>query len=240
VQIRGYEPDSQPEDGDYSLAAIATDVLAFLDELQAERAHLIGHDWGAAIAYVAGATAPQRFSSLVTLAVPHSGRFLAETPQSARQLRLSWYMLYFQLRGLADWHLRRNDYAFIRRLWRDWSPGWQPAEETLDTVIESFRQPGVGAAALAYYRAALDIRSLPLTSAARQAAQFKVPVPTLALTGAEDGCIDSAVFQRMMYAEDFPAGLKVIQVPAAGHFLHREQPEKVNAAIVDWLQQRDQ
>ncbi len=240
VQIRGYEPRSQPKGGDYSLAAIAKDVLAFLDELQSERAHLIGHDWGAAIAYVAGAAAPERFRSLVTMAVPHSGRFLTQTPRHARQLRLSWYMLYFQLRGLADWHLRRNDYAFIRQLWRDWSPGWEPAEETLDNVIESFRQPGVGSAALAYYRAALAIRSMPLGSAAREAAQFKVPVPTLALTGAEDGCIDSHVFQRMMYAEDFPSGMKVTRISGAGHFLHREQPELVNAAIIDWLQQHDQ
>ena len=235
VQIRGYQPSSQPADGDYSLAACAGDVLAVLDQLGAERAHLVGHDWGAAIAYTAGAAAPQRFRSLVTLAVPHSGRFTSEMISHPRQMRLSWYMFYFQLRGVAEWNLQRRDFGFLRRLWRDWSPGWEFSESDLAGVIDTFREPGVVPAALAYYRAALGLRSLPVSPGARRDLQFQVPVPTLALTGADDGCIDSDVFQQMMCPEDFPAGLAVSTLPAAGHFLHRESPQAVNELIVNWL-----
>ena len=59
----------------------------------------IGHH---AKVYTAGARAPERFKSLTTLSVPHVGRFLTETVRYPRQLRLSWYMFFFQLRGLAD------------------------------------------------------------------------------------------------------------------------------------------
>lgn len=68
--LRGYEPSSQPADGDYSLEALGRDVLAWVDGLAEKKVHLIGHDWGAAVAYVAGALAPERFHSLTTIAVP--------------------------------------------------------------------------------------------------------------------------------------------------------------------------
>ena len=235
LSLRGYEPDSIPADGDYRLETIATDVLAVIDQLGEEQVHLVGHDWGAAIGYTAAAMAPQRFHSLTAMAVPHPYRFLTDILRRPKQLRLSWYMLFFQLRGVADRIVARDDYQFIHMLWRHWSPGWEPAEEELRAVIDTLRRPGVTRAALGYYRAALDPRNVPLTAAAREQAQFQVPVPTLALTGERDGCIDSAVFQAMMRDEDFPAGLEVRQIAAAGHFLHQEQPGEVNAILLDWL-----
>ena len=236
VNLRGYETTSIAPDAGYRMGELATDVVAILDQLEVERAHLIGHDWGASITYTAGALAPQRFYSLTTMAVPHAGRFANEAFTHPRQLRLSWYMFFFQLRGVAEYVVERNDFAFIRKLWRDWSPGWEIPEDELEGVIESFRQPGVKQAALGYYRAALGLRSLPVGKAAKSAAGFSVPVPTLAITGEQDGCIDSGIFQQLMYPEDFPAGLQVEQIPNAGHFPHREQPEVVNALLLKWLQ----
>ena len=71
--LRGYEPSSQPADGDYSLSSLAQDVIAWLDDLGEDRVYLVGHDWGAAISYVAAALAPERFLSIATIAVPHGG-----------------------------------------------------------------------------------------------------------------------------------------------------------------------
>ena len=73
--LRGYEPSSQPDDKDYSFGALARDVIAWLDDLNEDKVHLIGHDWGAGITYVAGALAPERFHSLTTIAVPHAAGF---------------------------------------------------------------------------------------------------------------------------------------------------------------------
>ena len=234
VAMRGYSPESQPEDGDYSADAIAGDAIGFVEQLGVSRCHLVGHDWGAAVAYTAAAAAPERFASLTTMAVPHAGRFLNEMIRHPKQLRLSWYMAFFQLRGIAERAVARDDGRLIRRLWRDWSPGWKPPEEVLRDVLDTLAAPGVTTAALAYYRAVLSLRSL--APSARAENRFEVPVPTLALTGARDGCIDTDVFQKMMVPSDFPSGLQVEQIADAGHFPHQERPDAVNRLILDWIE----
>ena len=236
LTLRGYEPGAIPADGDYTMETIATDILAVIESLDTGPVHLIGHDWGAAVAYVATSAAPERFKSLTVMAVPHAGRFAREGLRIPKQLRLSWYMGFFNIPWLSDWVVQRQDYAFIRKLWRDWSPGWQPEPGVLDSVIQTLSQPGVRSAALGYYRAALSIKAL-LVSA--EEAHYPVPVPTLALSGARDGCIASEVFEQLMVAQDFPKGLTFSRIAEAGHFLHQEQPEQVNREILDWLKLND-
>ena len=236
LTLRGYEPSSIPIDGDYTMETIATDILAVIDSLDTDPVHLVGHDWGAAVAYVAAAAAPERFKSLTVMAVPHAGRFAREGLRIPKQLRLSWYMGFFNIPWLSDWVVQRQDYAFIRKLWRDWSPGWQPKPGVLNDVIQTLSQPGVRSAALGYYRAELSVKAL-LVSA--EEAHYPVPVPTLALSGERDGCIASDVFEQLMVAEDFPKGLTFSRIAEAGHFLHQEQPEQVNREIVDWLKLND-
>lgn len=238
VAMRGYEPSSIPQDRDYSMGAVAGDIFAIMDALGAAQAHLVGHDWGAAAAYAAGAMQPQRFKSIMTMAVPHAGRFTNELFAHPKQLRLSWYMGFFQMRGLAEAAVRRRDFAFIRRLWRDWSPGWRFSDADIESVKETFRAPGVLEAALGYYRAAVTPKVL--SSRYRAANAFKVRAPVMAITGSDDGCIDTEVFGAMMRAEDFPAGLRLDRIPGAGHFPHREQPEAVNALLLDWIAAHDQ
>jgi pimeloyl-ACP methyl ester carboxylesterase len=232
LTLRGYEPGSIPGDGDYTMETIATDILAVIDSLDTGPVHLVGHDWGAAVAYVAAAAAPERFQSLTVMAVPHAGRFAREGLRIPKQLRLSWYMGFFNIPWLSDWAVSRKGYAFIRRLWGDWSPGWQPEPGVLDNVIRTLSQPGVRSAALGYYRAALSIKAL-LVSA--KEAHYLVPVPTLALSGERDGCIATDVFERLTVADDFPQGVRFHRVAGAGHFLHQERPEVVTSLILDWL-----
>ena len=73
--------------------------------------------------------------------------------------------------------------------------------------------------------------------AGKEEAHFKVPVPTLALSGERDGCIASDVFEQLTVPEDFPAGVTFRRIPDAGHFLHQERPDVVNALILDWLRE---
>jgi len=234
LTLRGYEPSSIPADGDYTMETIATDILGVIDRLDTGPVHLVGHDWGAAVACVAAAGAPERFNSLTVMAVPHAGRFAREGLRIPKQLRLSWYMGFFNIPWLSDWAVSRKEYAFIRRLWADWSPGWQPEPGVLEDVTYTLSQLGVRSAALGYYRAALSVKAL-LVSA--EEAHYPVPVPTLALSGERDGCIASDVFERLVVADDFPQGVKFRRVSGAGHFLHQEKPEVVNPLLLDWLNQ---
>ena len=102
----------------------------------------------------------------------------------------------------------------------------------LESVVDTFSQPGVCAAALAYYRAALSLKALLVS---KREAYFNVPVPTLALSGERDGCIASDVFEQLTVPEDFPAGVTFRRIPGAGHFAHQERPDVMNALILDWL-----
>ncbi len=233
--LRGYEPSSQPADGDYHIVRMAEDVAGWIDDLGAERVHLVGHDWGAVIGYAAAALVPERLASLTTLAIPYPGRLRQGIRKLPSQIRNSWYMLFFQLRGLADRAVEARDWALIEKLWRDWSPGWSPPPAELAAVKATLAEPGVKTAALAYYRAMFDVRS-PAARDTNRLLESPIRVPTLAITGALDGCMDTRLHDLAIDAEDFPAGIRVERIAGAGHFVHQEKPEELNPILLDWLQ----
>lgn len=233
--LRGYEPSSIPEDGDLSLMALADDVIAWLDELGVERAHLVGHDWGAAISYVAAGYHPERFHTLTTLAIPPLARVPAAVRKVPRQVLRSWYMTFFQIPWVSDRALKAGDWWLMRRLWRTWSPGYTQSEPDRARLIEGFDQPGVVGAALAYYRQnATPPLLLGLTSSPAME-RATISVPTLVLHGADDRCMDRRLYSHAVIGEDYPLGVKVVEVPDAGHFLHLERPDVVNAAIAEHI-----
>ena len=237
--LRGYEPATQPgpEARHYHPMRIADDVFAWAESLGA--VHLVGHDWGGIVAYLAAASRPELFRSLTVLAVPHFAamrqrRALALLPG---QLRKSWYVLFFQLRGVADRVFERKDFAFIEELWRTWSPDYRADADEMERLKRTFRQPGVRNAALGYYRAMLSPR---LEDSRRMSAliELPIPIPALAITGANDGCLDTRFFDHVPVSS-FPAGLRTERIEGAGHFVHLEKPERVNAILLDWLREND-
>jgi len=233
--LRGYEPSSQPPDNDYSFVALARDVVAWIDDLGEDKVHLVGHDWGAGIAYVAGALAPERFHSLTTIAVPHAARFADGIRKVPGQLAKSWYMMFFQLRGIAETFIERNDWSLIRKLWKDWSPGYNLSEETWADLRTTFAAPGVKTAMLGYYRHNASPRVLMGWKKTEASSLTTVPVRTLAITGADDGCIDTRLYDYVFLEEDFPSGFRVERIEQAGHFTHLEKPEEINRLLLDWL-----
>lgn len=233
VSLRGYEPSSQPADGDYHVTSLAADVIAWIDALGETTAHLVGHDWGATIAFAAAALAPSRVASLAVLAVPHPARF-AETYLTvpAQQAR-SAYILEFMAPD-AEAMILADDCAYLDTLWRKWSPGWTFLQSDIGPMQRAFQQPGVAAAALSYYRQALDVVSeAGKASQALLAGPFAVP--TLGLTGEDDGCISADVFEASMRDTDFPGSLRVERISGAGHFLHREATDQINNHLICWM-----
>lgn len=238
--MRGYEPSSQPADGDYSIETIANDVIAWMDQLGEDKAHLVGHDWGASVAFVAGALAPHRFYSITAIAVPHAARFgsigVWKVPT---QLLKSWYMNFFQLRGIAEFAVRRNNWALLKKLWNDWSPGHQIPDRYWNDLIETFSAPGVLEAMLNYYRTnATPLKLLGIVKTA-MTASAPIQVPILAITGAQDGCIDTRIFDHVMLKEDFPQGLRLERIQNVGHFAHLEAPDILNPMIIAWLTEHE-
>jgi pimeloyl-ACP methyl ester carboxylesterase len=234
--LRGYERSSQPASGDYGIEQLARDVIGWIDDLGEDRVHLVGHDWGAVIAYAAGALAPARFHSLTTIAIPHPARFtqvgIRKVP---RQLLLSWYMMFFQLRGIAERAIGRSDWALIRRLWNTWSPGLDLPEAEWAALRETFEAPGVDEAMLGYYRANASPSALLGIADSALNRLAAIPVRTLVITGVDDGCIDTRLFDHAILPADFPAGVQLRRIQRAGHWVHQEKPEEVNPLILDWI-----
>lgn len=234
VTSRGYEPSSQPADGDYSLAALSGDVIGWVDALGAGRAHLIGHDWGSSICHLAAARAPERILSLAALAVPHPGGFAAVVATDFEQLERSWYVFLFQAEALSNALVDAGDFAFLEHLWRRWSPGLTPDLAVLDVARQAFARPGVGRAALGYYRTAFAA-SHPRAAESAVLATTPIQAPVLGLCGGEDGCIAPRVFEASMPAGLFPGGRRLETWPTVGHFLHLERPGPTSKRLRRWL-----
>lgn len=232
--MRGYAPSGGADDGCYQSAALAQDGVALIDALGGGPAVVFGHDWGAVAAYGLAILAPEKVSRLITVAVPHGPAFLQALLGNYDQQRRSWYMFFFQT-AFAEAAVAAEDFAFLERLWADWSPNWKWEAEEMAALKETFRQPGVLEAALGYYRCTFNpaLQSPALAEVQQRIAMAPVEVPTLMLHGANDGCIGAELLQGMEAL--FPRGLRVEVIRGAGHFVHQEKPEEVNPILADFL-----
>jgi len=218
--MRGYAPSGVAPDGAYGLGALAGDANALHGVLGGdERAVLIGSDWGAEAAYVAGLTAPARWRRLVTLAIPPLAldeRLFADPGQRER-------FAYMSVLAAPDAPavVAAGDFALVDRLWRRWSPG-HDARHDAERAKRCLRPRAHLDAALAYYRAP-DPGPLRRTP----------PQRTLYLHGEDDGCIDVRLV-RDAEAHLAP-GSRLDVLPGVGHFLHVEDPAAVGARVLGWL-----
>lgn len=235
--MRGYAPTDLAPDGCYQIGAFVRDAVEAHSALGGDdRAVLIGHDWGATAAYGAAAGSDSKWRRVVTLAIPPPrtllgiGSPLSERLASgARQLPLSWYMLYQQVPGLAE---RSLDWL-IPRLWSDWSPGFDGRED-VERVFRALDGPERRTAAMRYYRALIQPWCRSDEYAAEQRRAFsRIRVPVLYLHGASDGCMRSAFAADA--ADALPPGSEVAVIEGAGHFLQLERPDEVNARIAGFI-----
>lgn len=231
--MRGYAPTQIPARPDYSVETLGHDALALIRALGAESATLIGHDWGALAAYAAANLEPECVDRLVTLAIPHP-RAIRVGPSF---FRIAWHIAFFQLRPVALKALRKDNFALIDRIYRQWSPNWKLPADELRPVKEAFSRPGGLEAALGYYwQLATDLAN-PLKLPIRRRLRAKTNVPTLTLAGDMDGALPGKYFERAGTA--FVGSYRCVRFPGAGHFVHREQPKRVIEEILGFLQEPD-
>jgi pimeloyl-ACP methyl ester carboxylesterase len=233
--MRGYAPTGLARDGDYGLARLVEDAVELHQALGGdERAVLIGHDWGAEAAYGAASLAPDRWRRVVTIAVPP----LALDEQifsDYDQLKRLFYIFFFRTPD-AGAVVAADDMAFLDRLWRDWSPGYD-ATEDLEYAKRCLREPGNLGAALEYYRddeAGRERAGGGDRSAAERALFSSPRLPVLYLHGDRDGCVDIALAAGATAHLGPDSRMDVIR--NAGHFLHLEHRVAVNERILDWIE----
>lgn len=230
--MRGYAPSGVPDDGSGHVAALVDDAVRVHTAFDGdERAVVIGHDWGAITANALAAHHASPFARVVSMAVPpfaalRGVRTLSVLP---RQARNSWYVAFNQLPRLPE----RNLEPLVRRLWRDWSPGYD-ATDDLSHVLAALPDRAHRTAAIGYYRSLARPWPVPRQYRAWKGAEMRMPkVPLLHLHGADDAALDVRLVDGL--AGRLPPGSDVAVIPGAGHFLHLERPEEVGRKVLGFL-----
>ena len=216
--LRGYGSSGKPTEVEaYSLVHLAGDVLAVLDHLGLDRAHVVGHDWGSALSWVMGSLAPDRIDHLVALSVGHPMAFRAA---GFRQLELSWYILFFQFEGIGERWLSDNSWANLR----DWTH-----HPDIDAVIGELEANGSLTPSLNWYRANFAPSALvdpPLALPPIQA-------PTMGVWSS--GYFALTEVQMTGSSNHVTGPWRYERLEGPGHWLQLEAPDDVNRLLLDFL-----
>lgn len=215
---RGYSPGARPAARSaYTLARLAGDVLALADAAGAERFHLVGHDWGAGLAWYVAGRYPGRLISLAALSVPHPEavvRALTSSNQAAR----SWYMAAFQLPALPELALARRGGEAMRSALL----GSGLDQDSAARYAARAADPAAMRGPLNWYRA------MPLGLRDRIG---KVEVPTLFIWSDGDRFVSRAAAELCGRYVTGRYRFEVLE--AASHWLPEEAPEQVAGLLVE-------
>ncbi len=216
--LRGFGRSDKPPGVDaYNILLLAGDVLAVLDSLELDRVSLVGHDWGAGLAWALGAFAGARVDHLVALSVGHPTAFRAAgMPQLVR----SWYMLLFQFPDVAERWLSDDGWARFR----DWSH-----HPDLDGVIADLERDGSLTPGLSWYRANLP----PATWVDPPLELPPVQAPAMGVWSSGDFALTEE--QMTGSAAHCANGFRYERLEGPGHWMQLEAPDQVNALLLDFL-----
>jgi pimeloyl-ACP methyl ester carboxylesterase len=216
--LRGYGASGKPTEVEaYSLVVSATDVFAILDHLGLDNAHVVGHDWGAALSWVLGSLAPERVDHLVALSVGHPLSFRSV---GLPQLQRSWYMLLFQFEGVAERWLSDDSWANTR--------GWVNHPD-IDAVIAELEVNGSLTPALNWYRANLPPEALvgpPLALPSVQA-------PVMGVWSTGDYLLTEEQMTGSSAHVDGPWRYERMEGPS--HWIPLDAPDALNKLLLDFL-----
>jgi len=216
---RGFGLSEAPEGVEhYDMNLIASDAIAILDELGIEKAKLVAHDWGAMIGWLLAGTHPQRFESYVAISVGHPKAYASA---GFEQKRKGWYVLFFQLRGIAEKVFMADDWSIFRKTVED--------HPELDHWIEDLSRPGRLTAGMDWYRA--NLSKLWKTEFPR----VKIPVFGIWSTGdvalAEDQMIGSAAY--------VDASWQYERLEDVSHWVPVDVPDTLSDLIISYYRQRE-
>jgi pimeloyl-ACP methyl ester carboxylesterase len=221
---RGYNESDKPGWG-YSVDVLVADIMELIAALGHERAMLLGHDWGGAVAWAAAIARPQRVARLAVINSPHPASFAEQLRRNPRQMARSAYMGFFALPLLPELALSAGNYAVIERELRRDLPGGAISEAEIAAYKDAIGKPGALTAALGWYRAAARQGPRGLFAGTGMRCQ----VPTLQIWGDRDPYLGPE-----LYADTgrFAPDLTSLPIPGAGHWAHQWAPAQVNAALL--------
>jgi pimeloyl-ACP methyl ester carboxylesterase len=223
--MRGYNLSSKPTGvAAYSSAHLAGDVRDLVAERGVSRAHLVGHDWGGAVAWATATLHPEVVDRLAVLNVPHPRR-LMQALRTRVQLRRSWYMFAFQLPVLPERLVSSGRWKWLRAGFEhDARPGAYTLAD-IELYTHAWAQPDALTAAINYYRAAF--RHPPVGRSR------PIQAPTLVIWGERDRYLGSELAEPDR--RDVPNLRSVARLPNGSHWVAADEPDRVNELLVEFL-----
>jgi pimeloyl-ACP methyl ester carboxylesterase len=216
--LRGYGRSDKPAEVEaYGMRFLVGDVLGVMSDAGVQRAHVVGHDWGAAIAWALAAYAGERVDHLAVLSVGHPATMRAG---GYEQHQKSWYMLLFLFEGVAEEWLSADDWAEFRR----WS-----GHPDCDQVIRDLEAGGSLTPGLNYYRANISPRRFVHPGASLPPIQS----PTMGIWSSNDMALTEA--QMTSSAAGVAGPWRYERVDGPGHWMQLEAPDAVSDLLVDFL-----
>jgi len=217
--LRGFGlSDRPPRVDDYAIQTLFGDAVGILDAFGLARAHVVCHDWGAALGWGLAVFSPERVERFAALSVGHFASFFEG---GVEQREKSWYMLYFQYEGIAEDSLRSDDWKLFR--------AWTREHAELPRWIADLSRPGALTAALSWYRANMN----PARPGLAGVTFPPVKVPTLGVWSRGDAYLLEAQMQGS--ARYVTSEWRYERIEDASHWMQLDQPERVNALLLDWL-----
>ncbi|MGH9098266.1 MAG: alpha/beta fold hydrolase [Acidimicrobiales bacterium] len=216
--MRGYGASDKPAGIDsYNILYLVADVGAVLEDAGVERAHVVGHDWGAAVAWAMAAVAHERVDHLATLSVGHPSSFRAG---GFEQNEKSWYMLLFQFEGVAEHWLSDDNWANFRAWGR---------HPDADGVIADLEATDSLTPGLNWYRANIP----PDSYISEPIVLPPVQAPTMGVWSSGDFALTEGQMTRS--AEQVTGPWRYERLEGAGHWMQLEAPDDVNRLLIDFL-----
>jgi len=225
---RGYNLSDKPKGvRSYHIDILVADTLGLIDALGYQKADLIGHDWGAAVAWETAIRHPERLYKLGILNVPHPAvmrNFLRRG--DPEQLRRSWYIFAFQIPWLPEYVLRKNNWRNAVRVLRSSGNVHTFSKEDIEGYKKAWSQPGAMHAMINWYRAAVQYWR-------KTKGNQMVKVPTLMLWGMKDVALSHRMARLSMdYCEDG----KLVFFEDATHWVQHDDAETVNQLLLEFLE----
>ncbi len=222
---RGY--NLTEKQGPFDMDTLAGDIAHLQDALGYSAAHIVGHDWGGAVAYHFAARHPHRTLRLAVMNAPHYSAYLDTVKRGMTQSLKSWYIYFFQIPGVAEASLRARNFDALRRAFRQLPPENMGVEDSA-RYIAAWQQPGAITAMLNWYRVAFRATLRSGLSAPPQL----VRNPTCVIWGEQDFALDKSCNDTLRrYVPD----LKLHYLPDAGHWVQMHRPQQVNQLLLAFL-----
>ncbi|MBO9998336.1 MAG: alpha/beta hydrolase [Cyanobacteria bacterium SID2] len=228
--LRGYNDSDKPRSG-YDLDTLSADVRGLVSALGYRHAHIVGHDWGGAIAWNLAQTFPEIVDRLAILNAPHPQQFVRGLTGNLDRLRRSWYVFAFQIPSLPEWVIQHNLKDFVQNIFRESAIRKSAfSREAMQIYEAALEKPGVLTSILQYYRQLLAPQTW-LKNWLR--VPEPISAPTLVLWGEDDSFLSKTLTEGLEKLIAAPFQLKFIS--QCGHWIQQEVPQTVNRELLDFF-----